>query len=67
MARKHTHGYPKVARALKRAGFQVIRTKRHAVWRHPDGRQLTMPESPSDSYRGERNAVADARRIGVDI
>ena len=49
-------------RALKEAGAVLIRHKRHDVYRLPNGRIVSFAQSPSDSARGERNALRDLKR-----
>ena len=31
---------------LRDAGFEFVRMSKHAIWKHPDGRTLSLPRSP---------------------
>ncbi len=42
---------------MERAGFARLRTKRHTLWRHPSGAQISTSQSPSDG-----NAVRQVQR-----
>ena len=52
----------KVSDELQRLGAVLIRTKKHDVWRLPDGRRFVVAQSPSDA-RSEANTLADLRRV----
>ena len=55
----------KLSRDYKRLaegyGFVLIRTRKHAIFRHKNGAILSCPSSPSDSRRGLRNLERDIR------
>lgn len=55
--------------ALMRAGF-TLRLGKHAIWRHPSGRVLTMSVTPGDK-RAFLNQRADVRRalraVGAEV
>lgn len=53
-------------RKLRRQGFTVEQTKRsgHYRVRKGDSRFVTIPGTPSDSWRGLKNCVRDLRKIG---
>lgn len=51
-----------VDRELRALGFELVRAKRHRVYRHPGGGQVVAAATPSDP-RSERNTIAQARRI----
>lgn len=52
-----------VASLLKTNGAKLVRTKKHKVWRFPDGRIFTMPSTPSDSAHGDKNLLADLKKF----
>lgn len=43
-------------------GFVLVRTKRHAVFRHPTGGTVVCPASPSDSKRGLKQFEKDIKK-----
>lgn len=47
--------YEEVMRLLKEHGAVLERTKKHAVWRFPDGRSFALPTSPSRSSSWDNN------------
>jgi len=49
-------------RELRRAGFVVVRSRRHVVLRAPDGRLVTIAGTPSGS-RVWANELARLRRM----
>jgi hypothetical protein len=57
---KATKEYAELA---KQYGFVLVRTKRHAVFKHENGGTLICPLSPSDSKRGLMNLKRDIKRI----
>lgn len=48
--------------ALYKAGATLIRSRKHNVWRLPDGRIFVTPRSPSDP-RSVRNCLAQLKRM----
>lgn len=57
----------KYEQALGLAGFRVVRTGKHTVWRHPDGRQWATSRNVKSGDRGTANLRADLRRLGVEL
>jgi hypothetical protein len=55
--------YEEVISELKQHGAALVRTKKHDVWRFPDGRSLTISRSPSDRKNAGLNAMRDLRRL----
>jgi len=56
-----------IVRALIKAGWELIRHKRHPRLRSPDGKtNLTVPFTPSD-HRAEINWISQIRRQGVVV
>ena len=55
-----------LARKLKRAGFQKIRTSRHPVWYHAE-KNLTIPvpSHPGDVPKGTLRTII--REIGITV
>jgi len=47
---------------LKQCHAKLVRTKRHRVWRFPDGRIFTQSSSPSD-VNADRQQLRDLRRM----
>jgi hypothetical protein len=47
---------------LREMGAVLVRTKRHNVYRFPDGRTYAQPQSSSD-WRSTRNALGDLRHL----
>lgn len=58
MNRDHLRRLRDVAEA---AGFQLVRSKRHLIWRHPSGAQVTTAATPSD-HRALQQARSLFRR-----
>lgn len=55
-----------VSRLLKEHRAVLVRTKRHQVYRFPNGRVFTMASTPSD-FRAAANQLTDLRRtLGID-
>jgi hypothetical protein len=51
-----------ITQLLHSAGAEVVRKKKHVVYRLPGGRKFVRPSTPSD-WRGDRNSLADLRRF----
>jgi hypothetical protein len=49
-----------VIRILKEHGAKIVRTKKHIVWRFPDGKSWTVSSTPSDVCAWKNN-LADLR------
>jgi hypothetical protein len=49
-------------RRLRAHGFELVRQKKHRVFRNPSGQQFVIPSTPSD-YRWSHNALADLARL----
>ena len=47
---------------LKREGFELVRQKKHHIYRDGEGRTLTTSATPSDR-RASRNQLRDLRRL----
>jgi predicted RNA binding protein YcfA (HicA-like mRNA interferase family) len=55
--------YRDVRRTLRRAGWRHVRTHgSHEVWRHDDGRQVTVPGGGKDNYEVPPGTLASIRR-----
>ena len=58
-----------VRQELARLGYVLARSKRHLVYKHPSGAQVSVAKSASDG-RSFGNLLSDARRMlrerGVD-
>lgn len=54
--------WDKVHALLRDHGAQIVRTKKHVVWRFPDGRIWVHASTPSDVKAGENN-YRDLRRF----
>jgi hypothetical protein len=52
----------KVESILAAHGFEVVRQKKHKVWRDENGRTIVTPASPSDR-RWNDNAIGDLSRV----
>lgn len=69
MARANGRALRQVDRELSRLGYQLVRSKRHLIYRHPSGATVSVAQSGSDP-RGYTNLLSDARRAlrerGVD-
>lgn len=51
---------------IKAHGGVLVRSRKHRVYRFPDGRTFTLASTPGDAYCGERNNLADLRNfLGV--
>lgn len=48
---------------LKAHGAEVVRQKKHVVWRFPDGRTLVHASTPSDSACAWKNNWTDLRKM----
>lgn len=51
-----------ISRILKQHRAALVRTKRHNVWKFPDGRIFTTAQSPSD-FRASNNQLRDLKRL----
>lgn len=58
--------YEEVMRLLKEHGAVLERTKKHAVWRFPDGRSFALPTSPSRSSSWDNNLHDLRKLLGVN-
>lgn len=47
---------------LRDNGFELVRSKKHQVYKDDAGRTMVLPSTPSD-IRAYRNAIADMRRL----
>lgn len=52
----------RVEELIREYGGLLVRTKRHFVYRFPDGRIFILSSTPSDSHT-ERNSLADLRKF----
>ena len=52
-----------VEQLLDEHGFELLRTKKHHVYGHEDGRRFVRPSTPSDSQHGEKNSLSDLCRL----
>jgi predicted RNA binding protein YcfA (HicA-like mRNA interferase family) len=43
----------KVRRLLKAKGYTFDRQSKHEIWRHADGRLVSLPHSPNGPIRGQ--------------
>jgi hypothetical protein len=43
-------------------GFTLVRSNKHLIFKHKNGRILACPSSPSDSRRGLMNLKRDIKR-----
>ena len=60
--------YERIRAALDGMGAKLKRGKKHLVYELPNGKTFVMSNSPSDTRRGEMNALADLRAVaGVDV
>lgn len=50
--------------AAEALGFRLLRSKRHAVWRHTSGKQVVTPITPS-CYHAVKNAISTMRRVAA--
>lgn len=58
--------YQKLEPILKQHGYSIRQGRKHVEVVNPAGRAIYwLPSTTSDSYRNERNAFAQLRRIGV--
>lgn len=53
-----------IRRELERLGYYPVRKRRHEVWRHPNGAQLSVSASIGRG-RGMANMLAVARRLAA--
>ncbi len=51
-----------VERLIRQHGGELIRQRRHQIWRFPDGWQFVRAGTPSD-HRALYNQLADVRRL----
>ena len=51
-----------VAALLKQHRATLVRTKRHNVWKFPDGKMFTTAQTPSDIH-AEDNQLRDLKRL----
>lgn len=60
--------YRDVIRALRDAGWERVRTRgSHEVWRHPDGREVTVPGGGKSNREVPTGTLAAIRRAtGLD-
>lgn len=49
---------------LRKAGFHVVRQKKHKVWEDDRGRVVVSPKSHSD-HRAAENLAASLRKRGI--
>lgn len=50
---------------LRRYGGTLLRSKKHNIWKFPDGKKFTTPSTPSD-VRGWSNTLSDLRhKLGI--
>ena len=48
---------------LSEHGATLVRSKKHLVYRFPDGKVFVASSTPSDSYRHYKNQLRDLHRI----
>lgn len=48
---------------LREHGAVLVRSKKHLVYRFPDGRIFVASSTPSDSQRHAKNQLRDIRKI----
>jgi predicted RNA binding protein YcfA (HicA-like mRNA interferase family) len=60
--------YRDVTRALRKSGWQLVRTRgSHEMWRHPDGREVTVPGGGKSNREVPTGTLAAIRRAtGID-
>ena len=62
---KRVSSVRELEKLLQRLGFDLVRSKRHNVWRRrSDGATLVVPQSSGD-WRTVQNLMSYARRQGV--
>jgi predicted RNA binding protein YcfA (HicA-like mRNA interferase family) len=44
---------------LRRAGFVFVRQTNHRIWRHPDGRAVSIPPHRGDLRPGTLRSIID--------
>lgn len=55
-------------KALKRAGFVLVRTGKHYIYRHPSGvRAVVSKGTRAMDPRAFKNNIADLRRQGIEL
>lgn len=55
-----------ISRSFAKAGFTLVRTNKHEIWRCPCGhRQVTCPSTPSKGGRSIGNTMAELARTVV--
>jgi hypothetical protein len=47
---------------LKDSGAVLVRRKRHAIWRLPNGKNFVAPKTPSD-HRVAQNNIRDLNKL----
>ena len=57
---------------LRDAGFEFVRMSKHAIWKHPDGRTLSLPRSPQKGelrgYMAQKvRTYADGRQLSHEL
>jgi predicted RNA binding protein YcfA (HicA-like mRNA interferase family) len=52
----------RIKQLLEQAGMRLVRSKKHQVWHHPDGRTFTMSSTPSDN-NAKRQALRSLERF----
>lgn len=58
--------HKEVIHLLKSHGAVLVRTKKHQIWKMPDGRSYTMPSSPSCPFAW-KNSLTDLRTfLGIN-
>ena len=57
---------PKRVRAvLREVGAVLVRSKKHLIFKLPNGHIVSLAASPSDGMYGEHNAIGDIRRVAA--
>jgi predicted RNA binding protein YcfA (HicA-like mRNA interferase family) len=51
---------------LSRAGFLFIRQTGHRIWRHPDGRGISIPAHRGDLAPGTLRSIVEQAGMSVD-
>ncbi len=51
-----------IAQLMRRAGFALIRKRKHNVWQHPNGSIVVTSQSPSDVH-SVRNVAKQLDRL----
>ncbi|MEW6250432.1 MAG: type II toxin-antitoxin system HicA family toxin [Planctomycetota bacterium] len=68
MGRLSGFNYREVVRRLRTFGFVFDRPGpgSHEVWRHPDGRKVTLPHHAGEMREGTLRAILRESRVDVD-